>query len=86
MHAYINTMQPISQSQSHLHVNAINAINDINEKFKQQRQPQPKPQSHVNAINDIYEKIEQQQQQIHSHEIRDPYGILHFLELRRSRL
>lgn len=41
-------------------------------------------QSHVNAINDINEKIEQQQQQdpIQSH----PYGILHFLELRRSRL
>jgi hypothetical protein len=66
-------------------VNAINANNDINEKIKQQRQPQPQPQpqSRVNAINDIHEKIEQQQ---HSHEIRDPYGILHFLELRRSRL
>jgi hypothetical protein len=46
-------------------------------------------QSHVNAINDINEKIEQQQQRqqqqqdpIQSH----PYDILHFLELRRSRL
>jgi hypothetical protein len=45
-------------------------------------------ESHVNAINDIHEKIKQPQPQdkIHSHEIRDPYGVLHFMELRRSRL
>lgn len=51
---------------------------------------QSQSQSHINAINDINEKIEQQQQQsliqyqdpIQSH----PYGILHLLELRRSRL
>ena len=52
---------------------------------------QSQSQTHVNAINDIHEKIKQQQQQqqqdpIQSHEIRDPYDILHFLELRRSRL
>jgi len=61
-------------------------------------QPISQSQSHlhvnaINAINDINEKIEEQQQQrqqqrqsIQSHAIRDPYGILHFLELRRSRL
>ena len=50
---------------------------------------QSQSQSHVNAINDINEKIKQQQQQQQDkepYEIRDPYGILHFWELRRSRL
>ena len=44
----------------------------------------------INAINDINDKIKQNQNHkqdpIQLHEIRDPYGILPFLELRRSRL
>jgi hypothetical protein len=59
-----------SQSQTH-----VNAINDINEKIKQQQQQQQQQQQPIQC-----------QDPIHSHEIRDPYGILHFLELRRSRL
>ena len=46
--------------------------------------------SEINAINDIDDKIKQNQNHkqdpIQLHEIRDPYGILPFLELRRSRL
>jgi hypothetical protein len=65
-------MQQQSQSQSH-----VNAINDINEKIKQQQQQQQQQQQPIQC---------QGQDPIHSHEIRDPYGILHFMELRRSRL
>ena len=75
-------MQPISQSQSHLHVNAINAINDINEKIKQQQQQQQ--QQHQQQQQQTIQC--QGQDPIQSHEIRDPYDILPFLELRRSRL
>ena len=70
-------MQQQSQSQSH-----VNAINDINEKIKQQHQKQ-QPQQQQQQQQPIQC---QGQDPIHSHEIRDPYGILHFMELRRSRL